>query len=85
MLLRLLRHPASALQKIDPEPFGSLLVVTHAGVIRAAVCALSDLPLRRAFELEVSCGSTTCLRWKDDHWSIVPDALHTAIEAEVRP
>ena len=49
----------SALQKIDPEPFDSLLVVTHAGVIRAAVCAFSDLPLRRAFELEVSCGSTT--------------------------
>jgi alpha-ribazole phosphatase len=72
----------SALQKIDPEPFDSLLVVTHAGVIRAAVCAFSDLPLRRAFELEVSCGSTTCLRWKDDDWSVVPNAL---LEAEVRP
>jgi alpha-ribazole phosphatase len=75
----------SALQKIDPEPFDSLLVVTHAGVIRAAVCAFSDLPLRRAFELEVSWGSTACLRWKDDHWSVVPDARHAAIEAEVRP
>ena len=75
----------SALQKIDPEPFDSLLVVTHAGVIRAAVCAFSDWPLRRAFELEVSCGSTTCLRWKDNQWGVVPHALHVAIEVEVRP
>jgi len=75
----------SALQKIDPKPLDSLLVVTHAGVIRAAVCAFSDLPLRRAFELEVAWGSTACLRWKDDHWRVVPDVLHAAIEVEVRP
>ncbi len=43
------------------------------------------IPWRRAFELEVSCGSTSCLRWKDDHWSFVPDALPRAIEAEGLP
>jgi broad specificity phosphatase PhoE len=73
----------SALQKIDTQPSDNLLVVTHGGVIRSAVCAFSDLPLRRAFELEVPYGSTTCLRCKDDHWSVVPDALDAAIpEAE---
>ena len=75
----------SALKKIDSEPFGSLLLVTHAGVIRATVCAFPDLPLRRAFELKVPCNGTTCLRWKDDHWSVMPDALPLAIEVEVRP
>jgi broad specificity phosphatase PhoE len=75
----------SALRRIDPVRSDNLLVVTHAGVIRAAVCAFSDLPLRRAFELEVSCGSTTCLRWKDDDWRAVPDAFPRSIELEVRP
>ena len=70
----------SALRKIDPQPSDNLLVVTHGGVIRAAVCAFSDLPLRRAFEFEVPCGSTTCLRCKDYRWSVVRDA-----HAEVGP
>jgi alpha-ribazole phosphatase len=70
----------SALRKIDPQPSDNLLVVTHGGVIRAAVCAFSDLPLRRAFEFEVPFGSTICLRCEDDHWSVVPDA-----HAEVGP
>ncbi len=70
----------SALQEIDTQPSDNLLVVTHGGVIRAAVCAFSDLPLRRAFELYVPCGSTTCLRCKDALWSVVPNA-----HAEVGP
>lgn len=75
----------SALQKIDPALSDNLLVVTHAGVMRAAVCAFSNLPLRRAFELEVTCGSTICLRWKDDDWRVVPDAFPRPIELEVQP
>ncbi|MGA7394965.1 MAG: hypothetical protein WCC08_22945 [Terrimicrobiaceae bacterium] len=39
----------------------------------------------RGFEPEVSCGSPTGLRWKDDNWNVVPDALHRAIEVEVPP
>src|SRR4029077_7028974 len=33
----------------DPPAMPHCLVVTHAGVIRAAVSAFSDLPLRKAF------------------------------------
>ncbi len=75
----------SELGRIDPGRSNNLLVVTHAGVIREAVFAFSDLPLRKAFELEVSWGSTICLRWKDDDWRVVPDAFPWPVELEVRP
>jgi broad specificity phosphatase PhoE len=45
------------------------LVVTHAGVIRAAVSAFSDLPLRKAFELAVPYGSHTSFRRCGNRWS----------------
>jgi broad specificity phosphatase PhoE len=45
------------------------LVVTHAGVIRAAVSAFSDLPLREAFELAVPYGSHTSFRRRGNRWS----------------
>jgi broad specificity phosphatase PhoE len=45
------------------------LVVTHAGVIRAAVSAFSRLPLRKAFELAVPYGSHTSFRRHGNRWS----------------
>ena len=45
------------------------LVVTHAGVIRAAMSAFSGLPLRRAFEFKVSYGSRTTFCRHGSHWS----------------
>jgi broad specificity phosphatase PhoE len=45
------------------------LVITHAGVIRAAVSAFSGLPLRKAFELAVPYGSHTSFCWDGNHWS----------------
>jgi alpha-ribazole phosphatase len=45
------------------------LIVTHAGVIRAAVSAFSDLPLRRAFELRVPYGSRTSFCRHGSQWS----------------
>jgi alpha-ribazole phosphatase len=45
------------------------LVVTHAGVIRAAFSAFSDLPLRKAFEFAVPYGSHTSFRRCGNHWS----------------
>jgi broad specificity phosphatase PhoE len=47
------------------------LVITHAGVIRAAVSAFSGLPLRKAFELAVPYGSYTSFCWGRNHWSPV--------------
>jgi broad specificity phosphatase PhoE len=46
------------------------LVVTHAGVIRAAVSAFFRLPLRNAFELAVPYGSHTSFCWDGNHWSL---------------
>ncbi len=75
----------SALQKIEAQPSDNLLVVTHGGVIRAAICAFSDLPLRRAFEVDVPYGSTTCLRCRDDHWRVVLEPRAALSGAEVAP
>ena len=62
--------PRSALGTGE-KPVPHFLVVTHAGVIRAAVCAFSSLPLRKAFELDVPYGSRASFRWRRDHWSPV--------------
>lgn len=45
------------------------LVVTHAGVIRAAVSAFTGLPLRKAFDLAVPYGSHTSFRRCGNRWS----------------
>ena len=45
------------------------LIVTHAGVIRAAMSAFSGLPLRRAFELRVPYGSWTTFCRHGSRWS----------------
>ena len=45
------------------------LIVTHAGVIRAAISAFSGLPLRRAFELRVPYGSRTSFCRHGGRWS----------------
>jgi alpha-ribazole phosphatase len=47
------------------------LIVTHAGVIRAAMSAFSGLPLRRAFEFRVPYGSRTTFCRHGSHWSPV--------------
>ena len=45
------------------------LIVTHAGVIRAAMSAFSGLPLRRAFELRVPYGSHISFCRHGSDWS----------------
>jgi alpha-ribazole phosphatase len=49
-------------------PVSHYLVVTHAGAIRAAVCAFSGLPLRKAFEVAIAYGSRTSFCWSGNHW-----------------
>ena len=61
----------SALQKIDPQPSDNLLVVTHGGVIRAAVCAFSDLPLRQSVRIGSALRQHDLPSMEDDHWSVV--------------
>ena len=45
------------------------LVVTHAGVIRAAASAFSGVSLRNAFERAVPYGSLTSFSWAGGRWS----------------
>jgi alpha-ribazole phosphatase len=55
--------------KTGPLSTTHYLIVTHAGVIRAAMSAFSGLPLRRAFELSVPYGSCTTFRRRGSRWS----------------
>jgi broad specificity phosphatase PhoE len=62
--------PMSRLGQITGETPGShCLVITHAGVIRAAVSAFSGSPLRNAFELAVPYGSHSTFRKDGNRWS----------------
>jgi len=45
------------------------LVVTHAGVIRAAASAFSGVSLRNAFERAVLYGSLTSFSWDGGRWN----------------
>jgi broad specificity phosphatase PhoE len=47
------------------------LIVTHAGVIRAAMSAFFGLPLRRAFDFRVPYGCRTTFCRHGSHWSPV--------------
>ena len=58
-----------------PQPQPHYLVVTHAGVIRAAASAFSGTPLRYAFESAVPYGSLTSFHWDGIQWSPVALAL----------
>jgi alpha-ribazole phosphatase len=50
---------------------GHTLVVTHAGVIRAAVSAFSNLPLRCTFEYAVPYGGQTSFHWNGTRWNML--------------
>jgi alpha-ribazole phosphatase len=64
-----------------PQPQPHWVVVTHAGVIRAAASGFSGTPLRQAFEWKVPYGSLTSFHWDGSHWSPVALALGTGTVA----
>lgn len=49
---------------------GRIAVVTHAGVIRAALCQTLGLPLERAFSIEMPYGATAALSCRDERWTL---------------
>jgi alpha-ribazole phosphatase len=53
--LQLQKRALTAISKIDPAN-SSVLVVTHAGFIRAAYSAFANLPLSRAFDYNIPYG-----------------------------
>ncbi|MBV9672488.1 MAG: alpha-ribazole phosphatase family protein [Verrucomicrobia bacterium] len=63
---------------------GHVLVITHAGPIRAALCFSLGLPLARAFELAVPFESGWFFELKDKNWQLVsPDLNHSIANREV--
>jgi broad specificity phosphatase PhoE len=60
------------------------LVVTHAGVIRAAASAFTRAPLRNAFERAVPYGSLTSFSWAGGRWSPLRFAVDTGPLAQGR-
>lgn len=46
-----------------PGPTSLVVVVTHGGVIRAALADLLELPRERVFRIAVDSGSVTRVRW----------------------
>ncbi len=62
------------------------LLVTHAGVIRAAVSAFSGVSLRKAFELPVPFGSHTSFCRQGNHWIPIEVIAGSApLSQECRP
>jgi len=61
---------SSALSAVNTHPpsLPHYLLVTHAGVIRAAVSAFSGTGLRKAFELPVPFGSRTSFCRRGNRW-----------------
>jgi broad specificity phosphatase PhoE len=59
--LQLQKRALTAISKIDPIS-SNVLVVTHAGVIRAAYSAFANLPLSRAFDYNIPYGGMLHLR-----------------------
>ncbi len=63
---------------------GRVLVVTHAGPIRAALCLSLGLPLARAFELAVPFESGWLFERKGEYWELVsPGSSHFIASREV--
>jgi broad specificity phosphatase PhoE len=60
------------------------LVVTHAGVIRAAASAFTGAPLRNAFERAVPYGSLTSFSWDGGRWSPLRFAVDIGLLAQGR-
>jgi alpha-ribazole phosphatase len=65
-----LRRVSAQLELIVQRPESRLAVVTHVGVIRAAICFATGLPPERAFAIEIEYGGTVWLRFKDGQWTL---------------
>jgi len=75
-----------ALEQLHRASDETIVVATHAGVIRSLVSALSDISLTRVFEISVSYGSLTHLRWSEGKWTLIskPEWSANSVQQEVR-
>jgi broad specificity phosphatase PhoE len=92
--LQLQKRVSAGISKLDPNS-AYLLIVTHAGMIRAAQAAFSGLPLCRAMEYHIPYGGMylgiwggrASLRASRISASVAPmwDSIGTAAQQELRP
>jgi alpha-ribazole phosphatase len=54
-------------QELLQRPYEQVLIVTHAGAIRALLARVLDLPLANAFQLRIDPGSVHKLRHQNDY------------------
>jgi len=47
-----------------------IMIVTHSGAIRAALCFALGVPLERSFSLEIGYGAIVGLHYLNDRWSL---------------
>ena len=47
-------------------PFSNVLVITHAGVIRALIAHLLEIPLKNAFAIQIDYGSVSKIKYHQD-------------------
>ena len=59
-----------ALAKL-PESSSHLVLVCHAGIVRALLAFALELPLHRAFALEIDYGSISAIRWEQHSSSVL--------------
>ena len=83
---QLQKRALGALDRLERDPGSTVVVTTHAGVIRSLLCAFSDMPLTRIFEVEVPYGSLTHLRWNEGKWTLVSEITVTAhsVQEDIR-
>lgn len=56
-------------QRNEPGP-QTVVLITHAGVIRAILCEALGMPLNNAFRIKLDYGSTSSLTFDDGNWSV---------------
>lgn len=61
------RRANNCIQAFLEHVSGTVVVVTHGGVIRALIASLINIPLDKATRLNVDYGSSTCVRLHQQH------------------
>ena len=54
-----------------PEGAQNLVIVAHSGVIRAILATILELPLHKAFSLEIDYGSLSAIRYTPQYSSVL--------------
>ncbi|MFQ3609777.1 MAG: alpha-ribazole phosphatase family protein, partial [Chloroherpetonaceae bacterium] len=66
--LKLQSRIKAELNALIESPSESVLVITHAGAIRAAISSAIGLPLERAFSIYLNYGALVHLNWNAGIW-----------------